>query len=511
MLSRNNNSTRYAANLQTTQTPDSAIAPGRDDDAAGALALARALGGLPLALVIAGAMIRSDQLGFAEYLGKVAEIIAREPKNDDYPNSVIGALRLSYDRLDSDAKQIADVFAWFAPEGLEAGLILDAPGGRWEFNKTDMPENLQELAQASGRVAAGIEALVDRSILRRGTAGYELHRMSAAALRAMQGDALLNGAAAALLAAVYPYDSDHSGNWPACRRLTPHLRALWGSGDAPKIAAMDFLLNQASVFLDRIGDVQGDLELARASLSLTEARLPEEDRAIAVGHANLGGSLYRSGDLEGAEASLRRAIALDEAHRPESIDLAESYDLLGAVLLDKGRGGAPDALWQSLRAYQKSAAILRHYVPRASDARAQALNNIGAVRDVLGQAAAALRLAEFSLAIRRQILPAGEARLGYGLMNTGSSALTSGAAERAEPLLSEALYLRRSVYIEAPKHPEIVTTADWLVACLLTRARGGEDAAARQAQARALSDEFGFDYDHYVELAKQYPYTPKGT
>jgi hypothetical protein len=27
LLSRNNNSTRYAANLQTTQTPDSVIAP----------------------------------------------------------------------------------------------------------------------------------------------------------------------------------------------------------------------------------------------------------------------------------------------------------------------------------------------------------------------------------------------------------------------------------------------------------------------------------------------------
>ncbi len=182
--------------------------------------------------------------------------------------------------------------------------------------------------------------------------------------------------------------------------------------------------------------------------------------------------------------------------------------MLGVVLLDKGRGGAPDALWQSLRARQKLAAILRRHVPRASEARARALNNIGTVRYALGQGAAALRLCEFSLTIWRQVLPAGDARLGYGLMNTGSMALTSGAAERAEPLLSEALHLWRSVYIDGHKPGEFVATADWLVSGLLTRARVGEDAAVRQAQARALCDEFGFDYDREVEQAKEFSYTP---
>jgi P2-related tail formation protein len=42
LLSRNNKSTRYAANLQTAQTPDSVIAPISDKDTTRAMALLRA-------------------------------------------------------------------------------------------------------------------------------------------------------------------------------------------------------------------------------------------------------------------------------------------------------------------------------------------------------------------------------------------------------------------------------------------------------------------------------------
>lgn len=486
---------------------------GRGDDASGARDLAEKLGGLPLALVMAGGLIRKEGLGFGEYLDQVARIIAREPKNGDYPDSVIGAVRLSYEKLDDDAKLVADLFAWWAPEGLEPRLITDAPSGaHWGGYKKDVPEVVQDLAQSPERVAAAVEALEERSILRRGAVGFELHRMSAAALRAMQGEAPLSGAAA-LLAAVYPGGEKSpafSPQWPACRRLTPHLRSLWASGAAPESAAMDFLLNQASIFLGKTGDVSGCAETARASLLLMEARLPEEDREIAVGYANLGAALKRAGDLDGAEAALRRAVALDAAHRPGTVDLAESHDLLGGVLLEKGRGGDSAALIAALREYQRSAAILRRHVPRQSDGRAQVLNNLGAVRDALRQGAAALRLYEYSLAIQRQVLPEGDARLGYGLMNVGAMALTQGAADRAEGLLQEALALRQAVYLEAPRHEEIVNAAGWLVSTYLVRAVAGENRGMREMKARQLCEAFGFEFDAAVEMAKQFSYAPGG-
>ncbi|MEL7116995.1 MAG: NB-ARC domain-containing protein, partial [Pseudomonadota bacterium] len=224
-----------------------------DDDAQ---ALAETLGHLPLALVIAGRLIRKESSSFAKARSQIDTIIAREPKNSDYPDSVIGAVRLSYDQLPDDAKLVANLFAWWAPEGLEARLITDAPGGgKWDAGKDDISEDLQALAAEPARVAAAIAALEDRSLLRRDGTTFAMHRMTAAALRAMQGEAAQNVAAAALLAAVFPYDIGDSANWPACRRLTPHVRALWDSGVAPETQAMSYLLNQAGVFFRVTGDI----------------------------------------------------------------------------------------------------------------------------------------------------------------------------------------------------------------------------------------------------------------
>ena len=481
---------------------------GRDDDRAGARALAEALGGLPLALVVAGGMIGKEGLGFGEYREAVERIIAKEPQNSDYPTSVIGAVRMSYDKLPQDARLVADLFAWWAPEGLEERLITDSVEGRWEFNKKDITEDVQLLAQSPERVAAALEALEARSLIRRDPGGFALHRMTAAALRAMQSDRSLGGAAAALLAAVFSDSVKDSANWPACRRLTPHVRALWASGRAPGIAAMDFLANQAAVFLGHIADFEGGAEMARASLALTEARLPEAHRDIAVGHGNLGVALRGLGDIDGAVAALRRAVALDEVHRPGSVRLANKYEMLGGALLDAGRGGDRAALTEALRLYQRAGALWRRLVPRDSDERAASLNKLATVRDVLGQPAAALRLHEYSLAIRRRVLPPGDARLGYGLVGAGAAELKTGAADRAEPLLEEALALWQAAYVEAPRHPEIVTTADWLVSCWLVRAREGENAGLREAKAKRLCEEFGFDFEQHKANAMQYPYTP---
>ncbi len=204
-------------------------------------------------------------------------------------------------------------------------------------------------------------------------------------------------------------------------------------------------------------------------------------------------------------------MALGEAHHPGSADLADWYDLHGGLLFQIGRAGDRAALTASLRRHQQAAAIWHRLVGRDSDKRANVLNNLAPVRDALGQRAAGLRLMEYSLAIRRRILPPGDARLGSALMNTGAAALLSGAADRAEPLLDQALALRaQAVYVEAPRHPEIVGAAGWLVACLLVQARAGEDRTGREARAKALCAEYGFVWDQMVSTARQYPYAPGG-
>ena len=72
----------------------------RWDHAAEARALAEELGGLPLALVVAGALIKETGEGFAAYAGRLDEVVTHVPENEDYPTSVIGAVKLSYDKLE---------------------------------------------------------------------------------------------------------------------------------------------------------------------------------------------------------------------------------------------------------------------------------------------------------------------------------------------------------------------------------------------------------------------------
>jgi tetratricopeptide (TPR) repeat protein len=489
---------------------------GRTDGADEARALAEDLGGLPLALVVAGALIRSTGESFSAYRERLAEILSHTPDNEDYPTSVLGAVQISYEQLPEDARLVADLCAWWAAEGLEPALLTDAPDGwDWEDRAEDIPEAIQSLVRDGARVRAAFAALTGRSLLERGEGVWSMHRMTAAALRHLQQDGKDGAtakAAAALLAAVYPGGTarnvNNSAEWPLCARLTPHVRALWASGAAPETEAVDYLFNQAAIYLDKIADYSGGLDMVRASFTLIKKRLPEEHRNMALGLGTLGVALMRAGELDEAEEHLARAVKLDEAHRPDTVRLANRYDQHGAVFGKLAQAGDATALPRALKRHQQALALFRQLSGRTSDDTAQALNNLALVRARQGRTAAAARLSQAALAIRREALDPGDARLGTSLVNTGSYWLKSGSVHRAEALLREALELRQKVFAEQPQHPETRNAASWLISCLLVLARAGDDAEARRAEARALCAQYGFDFDQEIEHAKQYPRTP---
>ncbi len=475
-------------------------AAGRDEDAAGARALAEVLGGLPLALVVAGALIRETGEAFDAYLTQVDKVIKAEPPNAEYDQSLLGAVRLSYDRLSEDARTVADICAWWAPEGLSFALFT----GRWPdlgaerrkpLNSEMMSEQVAALSGEETRLKAAFVELTRRSLMTREAAGYSLHRMSAAALRAGQGPEAAQ-AAVELLAAVYPYDSDHSGNWPLCARLTPHLRALHATGQAPGVAAMDYLLNQGAIYLSQIGDHDGELVLAEASLTMTSARLPETDRDIAVAFAKLGMAYFRQGRVAEAITALRKAVALNRAHYPETSDLADSLDLLGFVLAKVEDGGHKPHLQEAVNLRQEALLLYRRHAGRRSDKVANALNNLGHLRDLQGRRSAAARLHGASLSIQREVLPAGDARLGYVLLNTGALKLKAGAARAAVALLQEGYDLWCAAHAGRWDHEDVRDAADWLISC---RIKLGET-----AEARRLCDLHGFDFEERVSFAEEH-------
>ena len=118
----------------------------------------------------------------------------------------------------------------------------------------------------------------------------------------------------------------------ACARALGHGRGAAG-------AALDFLLNQAGVFLRAIADYGGGLALAEARAELAESLHGADHPEYAAARHNLALARLDAGDRPGAVAEMRAAVNLHEAHRPGSAALAVSYDQLGGILHAMARRG----------------------------------------------------------------------------------------------------------------------------------------------------------------------------
>jgi tetratricopeptide (TPR) repeat protein len=483
----------------------------RHDDADGALELARYLGGLPLALVAAGGLIRERGGSFAAYREKLAAVLAAVPAGD-YPDSVIGAVKLSYDALDDDARAVLDLFAWCAPDGLEARLLTNAPKEAWVAGtREDVGREAFELFASDDRVDAALAALVRRSLLVRAGTGYSLHRMSAAAVRALQAQAGRRGAvaraAAAVLAASYPTKPSVTANWPACAGLTPHVQALhrvWpmAEGDLLASAAAEYLFNQSSLYLQEMAEPATALALAEVSLRLKQARLPESDRDVALGWSILGLAYLEAFRLAEAVAAQAEAVRLCKAHDHGAAELAAAHNNHAAALRALGQETGDRALLeQALAADEAALELERERCGEESEAVAGSLANLAWSLRALGDLAQARALSLQALAIRRKLLPSGDARLGTSLTNAGSFHLWLGEAGAALPLLTEALALRRAAY-ERDDHPNVKGTAGWLVCCHLVLARR-DPACAVEAQ--RIAAEFDLDWEAHQRTAALYP------
>jgi len=477
---------------------------GRDDDRAEARALAEDLGGLPLALEMAGRLIQTHGQTFAFYRENLLEVLKSETADGaDYPTSVYGAVIMSYNRLPPEGQEVLKLCAWWAADGLTPELITDAQDGwRWDREDVvdDMGDDLRRLAQDGALVRAGFAVAVGQSLLSQNVDGYGLHRAASSSLRAGPAEHSL-AAAAAVLAAQYPGGADgvaHSKNWPQCRLLTPHVRALWESGAAPKTRAMDYLLNQAGMFLSKQGDIFGAIGLYRGGLTLIEARLGEEARDVPVALGNLAQQLVKVGAGREARAMIDRAVALDEAHRPETEDLAASYMQAALILTQLGAEGEVGAFESAAARIQQAMTIRTKLFGADGEPMAHCWNQLGYLKDQQGQGIAAAEAYEKATDIWRGTAP-GDARLATSAMNVGAAYLQAGAAMRGEQLLREALEIEREAFQNDLGNPKLRATAQWLTACLLVLARSGD--ATRAAEARAFVDEFGFDWEKCQQVA----------
>ncbi|MEO1686394.1 MAG: tetratricopeptide repeat protein [Pseudomonadota bacterium] len=500
-------------------------AEGRDE--AAATALAETLGRLPLALVMAGAWLRdTPSTPFAEYSTRIDDILhGRTP--EDYPvpenvaPSLAAAVGLSLDRCDEAETALLNVFAWMAPEGLGADLLAPAAalreGSGW---LPDIPEPLLRLAQDGAAAEAAVARLARRSLLTPAAegGGHALHRLTALVLRTRQGDDRDGArAAAAILAAAYPYDSDIHTEWPACARLTPHFLALHdAAGDAPPpTAAMGWLCSQASLYLQVQADRPAARALAETGLTLKRARLGDDHRETGAGHTALGGILNDMGDPAAArphyEEALRISRALGDAAAADlPIDLNNLAVVLEYLAAEARAGDRTQEVAVLVREaqalYRQALALARAAVAQAEaagDARAATaasipesnrLNNLSSLNSAAGHKRRALVLAHHAVQRWPDAASPEDPRLASYLNTLGALHLQLRDPDSAVAPLRRALDIREKHLPEG--HPDRRGAAEWLVACLLALDPPQTDAA------RDLAARYGLDFDAYKRQAE---------
>ncbi|MEM6440409.1 MAG: tetratricopeptide repeat protein [Pseudomonadota bacterium] len=457
-----------------------------DDDAG---ALAERLGFLPLALVQAGALVKERGGGLAPYIADLDKVLQTAPLAKDYPRSVDATVALSLRGLGLDETALLNLFAWIAPEGLTADLlapVADLPEeDEW---LPDIPEPLIALANNLPAAEAALARLQRRSLLTPSAEeqGFALHRLTALVLRTRQNDDAFARAAAAVLAAGYPYYSNEFQNWPLCARLTPHVLALHDTTQQtdPQNNAMGRLCNQTSVYLREQTVLPAALRLAETSLTLKQKHYGPDHQTTGVGHSQIGIVCTDLRNLPAAEMHLRRALEISTTDSHATADnLAITLNNLAGVFggqaeEERKRGESGAAKAQEAQVHYRTALTLtRSALRRASTdgdaltAREAAvletteLSGLATLNDTTGRRCRARVLAKAAIDRWQAAgLPPDDPRHAFNLNTLGALHQRLGEPAAARAPLERALHIFETQL--PPGHPNTRNTALWLAACL---------------------------------------------
>ena len=519
---------RFTIQAADALEPDEAVAllrqeSKRENDADGAQALVKALDFLPLAIVAAGAWLRdAPNESFAGYQEKLAERIKQKPDRvSDYRDPVFGAVKLSLDKLSDDAKLLMKVFCWLSPDDLWPGLVtaLQKVDPSNDINKP-VPDALWDLTRDASRGDLAFADLRDRSLLDHDKGDcWTTHRLTQEVQRSLLAGSANGSApggvsgprgatdrdprsnpgpspekterenafaeasaafvfneqpdwravAAAMVAAGYPW-VEHK-TWAICARLNPHVAALMRN--PPATAAMEYMLNQASLYLT--AQRQDDLALrySQKSLELKIARLGETHAEVGTGYNNLSSRLWRLDRLEEAEQHAARTVeiseALEDISEVQSAIWLSNHGLMANHLSRRLEGSArEEMLVLAQRRYDQALEIDERLHGRESAQVATRLTNLADLWAWQGLWQKVLEASGEALATRHKVLDAGDPIRALSLNNLGAQLLDSGRVrleakgESALDLLEQALAIYQDAFADLPRHPDRVGTAGWL-------------------------------------------------
>jgi tetratricopeptide (TPR) repeat protein len=214
-----------------------------------------------------------------------------------------------------------------------------------------------------------------------------------------------------------------------------------------------FAMLQVGTMQRELGDLPGAQDVLQQAVALAEPPPvgPDHPR-LAQALKDLGRVLYERGRYDEADATLQRALTMQEQLLgPEHEDVSETLTQMGASCIKQGN------LRRAKGLLKRAVAIGElHVVPnRLPDQLCFALSSLCGVYNNLRDYELAQDMAERQLALYEQFLGPHHPNVAAALLNVGISLKGQGKLSEAQSILERALAIRERVH--GPHHPEVAT------------------------------------------------------
>ncbi|HVB43064.1 MAG TPA: FxSxx-COOH system tetratricopeptide repeat protein [Streptosporangiaceae bacterium] len=441
-------------------------------DKIGAMAVADALGDLPLALAQAAATIRRQHLTYRAYLDRllrvpVGELLGAIP-GGDYPYPTAAALLLSVQATEADdpaglASQLLRVVAALSPEGVRRDVLagLAAPGASGD--------RMQAVDGAAERCVAG-------SLLTWSVAGDAviMHRLLGRVLRERdQADGQWPGTVTAALDLLEPRLFPEEQAW-ARRVEGAHLitqaDALWDATAGADTVSPDLRLRQlrarrwAARQLWAVADFSRAADASARVLADCERILGPDHPDTLVSRENLAGACADAGRLD--QAILLHERNLAERERTLGVNhlaTLESQNGLAYAYLAAGR------LDQAIPLFKQALASREQILGADHPETLKSRGNLAAAYASAGRLDEAIALDEQNLADRQRTLGPDHPSTLLSRHNLAAACASAGQLDRAIALHEQNLADRQRTL--GPDHPATLKSRDHLAAAYASASR----------------------------------------
>jgi tetratricopeptide (TPR) repeat protein len=273
--------------------------------------------------------------------------------------------------------------------------------------------------------------------------------------------------------AIAEYALDHY-----CAALGLHGKALamrqWLYPDGAHGDVAQSLSNLGAVYFD-LGRFQQAQDYHQQALALRQRLYRSGNHPdIASNLYNLGKAVQETGDLARAQNLFRETRALAQKLRITRIE-ANAIDAIGTVLRMQGDAAA------ALRQHEQALKLRSQLFGERHPSVAASWNNLGEDYTALKQWQEALRHHERALTLRLEIYPPGHLYIAQSRANLGAVFATLGEYARATDEYQQAIDIQRNTYPNAT-HPKLASN---YAALASVREAAGDSAGAARYRAEA--------------------------